>query len=308
MRKIILDTDIGNDVDDIFALLMLSKMKDVSLLGVTTVYGNTGEEAQMVRYVLDKVGRVDVPVFPGESVPISKKSILRGPHITGGFPNDLSNVRVDAHTGAVDFLIEQSKNYTGELEIIAIGPLTNIARAIESDICFAQRIKQLTIMGGMVYPDNCPEWLEIIRAHDGEYNISCDLDASKIVFNTKIPITLIPLDVTTKVEFTERHLSYFAAMPFGLGEILGKELKIWWNLMSRLEGDSDFKNNPHDPIAVVSLYDRRYFIFKTGNMDIGSSHGINGMTIFTENASGTVTVAVGIDPVIVNEIVRKVIK
>jgi inosine-uridine nucleoside N-ribohydrolase len=69
MRTFILDTDIGNDVDDIFALIILAKARGLRLLGVTTVYGDTDFEARMTRYVLDKLGRIDVPVFPGEQTP-----------------------------------------------------------------------------------------------------------------------------------------------------------------------------------------------------------------------------------------------
>ena len=70
-------------------------------------------------------------------------------------------------------------------------------------------------------------WADIIRNHNGEYNISCDLEASRIVFQTDFNITLIPLDVTTKVTFTEKHKTYFACMPFGMGELLSLELEIW---------------------------------------------------------------------------------
>jgi inosine-uridine nucleoside N-ribohydrolase len=122
MRTFILDTDIGNDVDDIFALIILAKARGLRLLGVTTVYGDTDFEARMTRYVLDKLGRIDVPVFPGEQTPISGGAILRGDHIGGGFPPDLNNVRSTVPIEAVDYLIEQSKLYTGELEIFCYRP------------------------------------------------------------------------------------------------------------------------------------------------------------------------------------------
>ncbi len=308
MKNLILDTDIGNDVDDIFALIMLAKLRDIRFLGVTTTYGDTRLQARMTRYILDKLGRIDVPVFPGESVPLSGKPVLRGPHVSGGFPYDLANVQANPHTSAVDFLIEQSRLYAGDLELICIGPLTNIAKAIQKDPDFPGRIKALTIMGGMIYPDENPAWLKIISRHDGEYNISCDIDASRIVFSAGFRIRLIPLDVTTTVVFGKKHRDYVSRMPFGLGEILKKELDIWWLVTSQMDEVRDYENNPHDPMAVVSLYDQSYFRFKAGTVSIGPSHGLSGMTLFEESADGRAKVAVEVDPKILDEITLRIVR
>jgi len=308
MKYVILDTDIGNDVDDMFALIMLAKMREIRLLGVTTAYGDTMLQARMTRYILDKLGRIDIPVLPGESAPLSGKPVLRGPHVSGGFPADLVNVQANPHTSAVDFLLEQSRLYAGELELLCIGPLTNIAKAIQKDPDFPSRIKALTIMGGMIYPEQNPAWLKIISRHDGEYNISCDLDASRIVFSADFQINLIPLDVTTTVVFDRGHRDYFARMPFGLGEILKKELDIWWLVTSQMDELLDYENNPHDPMVVVSLYDQSFFRFKTGTISIGPSHGLNGMTLFKESGDGRARVAVEVDPKILDEITLRIVR
>lgn len=307
MKKIILDTDIGNDVDDLLALIMLAKMDEIRLLGITTVYGDTKQEAQMCRYVLDLLGRIDVPVFAGESFPLNGGGILRGAHVGGGFPPDLYNVQVNPHLDAVEFLIEQSKLYQEELEILSIGPLTNIAKAVISDPDFPKRVKQITMMGGMVYPESCPEWLEIISKHNGEYNISCDLEASRIVFDAGFAITLIPLDVTTKVFFTTKHQEYFSRLPFGLGKLVSSEMGIWWMVTSRMNDEDDYRNNPHDPMAVVALYDERFFKFKRGSLSIGASFGLGGMTLFEASPAGSANVAIEVDPSIINEITKKII-
>jgi purine nucleosidase len=308
MRNLILDTDIGNDVDDIFALIMLAKRRDIRLLGVTTVYGDTYEQGQMCRYILDKLGRIDVPVFTGEGFPLEGGSILRGFHITGGFPHDIANIRVNPQTSAVDFLIEQSVLYEGDLEILAVGPLTNLGKAIQKDSKFAGRIKKLTMMGGLVFPEKNPVWLEIIRNHNGEYNISCDLAASKLVFQAGFNIDLIPLDVTTKVAFTKTHRDYFSRMPFGLGEILTKELDIWWNVIAHIDEEKDCQSNPHDPMAVVSLYDESFFVFERGEINIGSSYGMTGMTLFEQNPGGSVRVAIEVSEDVLREITKGIIK
>ncbi|MCD6396040.1 MAG: nucleoside hydrolase, partial [Spirochaetaceae bacterium] len=300
MRTIILDTDIGNDVDDIFALIMLAKMNEFKFLGVTTVYGDTRLQAQMTRFILDKVGRVDVPVFPGESEPIRSGTggiILRGPHVSGGFPQDeLANVQVYPHTTAVDFLIEQSKLYEGELEILAIGPMTNIARAVQKDPDFSKRVKKITVMAGLIFPESNPEWLKIVSNHNGEYNTVCDLGASKIVLEAGFDLTLISLDVTSQVKFTGKHKEYFARMPFGLGKILERELEIWWNVIASVDETKDSQSNPHDPIAAVAVYDESYFTFEKGNLSLKKSYGLEGMIHFEKDENGLARIATSIRP------------
>jgi len=308
MKNVILDTDIGNDVDDMFALIMLAKMKEIRLRGVTTTYGDTKLQARMCRYLLDKLGRIDVPVFSGEDTPLSGKPVLRGPHVSGGFPSDLVNVQANQHTSAVDFLLEQSRLHDGDLEILCIGPLTNIAKAVQMDPDFPSRITKLTIMGGMIYPDKNPVWLKIISRHNGEYNISCDLNASRIVFSSGFQVTLIPLDVTTTVAFTRKHRDYFCRMPFGLGEILERELDIWWLVTSQMDEHEDYRNNPHDPMAVVSMYDESFFQFNTGRLSIGPSHGLEGMTLFEASENSTTKAAVEVDPKVLDEITLRIVR
>jgi len=312
LRTLILDTDIGNDVDDIFALIMLGKMNEFKLLGVTTVYGDTDLQAQMTRFVLDKIGRVDVPVFPGEAEPIrggTNGVILRGPHVAGGFPQDeLANVQVSAHTTAVDFLIEQSKLYEGELEILAIGPMTNIARAVQKDPDFPKRIKRLTLMAGLIYPEKHPLWLNVISNHNGEYNTVCDLGAADIVLNAGFEMTLVNVDVTGQVWFTRKHKEYFTRMPFGLGEILSRELEIWWNVIAQVDDEKDSRSNPHDPIAVIALADPSYFTFEQGFLKLQSSHGLEGMIHFDKSDTGNVRITSTIKPEIIPEIIKRIVK
>jgi len=312
MRTIILDTDIGNDVDDIFALIMLAKMNDFKFLGVTTVYGDTRLQAQMTRLILDKVGRVDVPVFPGESEPVRSGThgvILRGAHIAGGFPqDDLANILVYPHTSAVDFLIEQSKLYEGELEILAIGPMTNIARAVQKDPGFVKRIKHMTLMAGLIYPEKNPVWLEIISNHNGEYNTVCDLGASEIVLEAGFDMTLVPVDVTSKVKFSRKHKEYFSRMPHGLGEILSRELEIWWNVIAFVDDEKDSQSNPHDPIAVVAAYDESFFTFERGRLSLRTANGLEGMIHFDKDNNGSARIATSIRPEIIEEIIKRIIK
>lgn len=312
MRTVILDTDIGNDVDDIFALIMLAKMNEFKLLGVTTVYGDTKQQAQMTRFVLDKVGRVDVPVFPGEGEPIrggTNGVILRAAHVAGGFPQDeLANVQVNVHTTAVDFLLEQSKLYEGELEILGIGPMTNIAKAVQRDPDFPKRIKHLTQMAGLIDPENNSQWLKIVSNHNGEYNTVCDLGASEIVLGAGFNMTLVNVDVTGQVWFTGKHKEYFARMPFGLGELLSRELEIWWNVIAQVDDNKDSRSNPHDPIAVIALSDPSYFTFEQGTLSLQRSHGLDGMIHFEKSDSGKARVTKTIKPEIVPEIVKRIVK
>ena len=193
MRPVILDTDIGTDVDDLLALVFLAKAPGLSLEAVTTVHGNTLLRAKLARIVCEKLGIADLPIIRGISDPLSGHEIFWPGHEGHGVAG-LQNASVETTISAPQFLLNLSQRYSGELEILAIGPLTNIAETISSFPEFKSRIKRLYLMGGAYWKDF------------PEHNIEMDVIAAKIVFESGILITAIGLDVTLKVWWTEKHI------------------------------------------------------------------------------------------------------
>jgi purine nucleosidase len=197
---VIIDTDIGDDVDDAFAIALALQSPEVKILGITTAWGNTPLRARLAERFLTETGHTEIPVALGiEKYPAKgtlsfsqAKYAERGPE--------------RAWPGAVDFLLEQIREHSGEITLIAIGPETNLGAAIEKDAATFRKLKRVVLMGGSVY-----------RGYDGfayatappkpmpEWNILCDVEAARKVFASGVPLYVMPLDSTQiKLQELER--------------------------------------------------------------------------------------------------------
>ncbi|HEY8457858.1 MAG TPA: nucleoside hydrolase [Actinopolymorphaceae bacterium] len=230
----ILDTDIGTDVDDALALAMLFGAPDVDLLAVTTVYGNVAVRAQIARRLARLAGRDALAVVPGKSRPLSG-----GEPWWAGFEGRLyADLECEAFAEdlkAPEFLVERVVAAPGEIDIVATGPLTNIAAALRADPRFASSVRMLYVMGGR---------------YDGEdpieHNFRSDAVAAAEVFASGIPVTVVGLEVTTQVRIGPDELATIAAAG-ALGRQLEAEVHQWWDYTGREW------NHPHDPLAVLAM-------------------------------------------------------
>ena len=242
MKKVIFDTDIGDDIDDAFALASLAAEPEAELLGVTTVYRNTAQRAQLVQKLLLAAGRTDVPVFAGECIPIKEK--IRPFAWEDGTSPERENVcqwsedyrSFPVHTGAAEFLAASAKRWGKELVIFAVGPLTNLARAIER---FPEEMKSVgaiyTMGGSFLHRE--PEW-----------NILCDPEAAQIVYSNGIPLYAVGLDVTLRCTLEDGLLERVA---FSERET-NRLLSLWFDRWSKHFGFE--KSVMHDPLAVASAF------------------------------------------------------
>ena len=190
---ILLDTDIGDDIDDAFALALAVASPEIDLVGVTTVAAGAEDRAWMVCRFLTAVGRREVPVAWG-----------RDPQPAGNIERQIQYRRHPAvifnrtakpiKESAVEFLYAKLKEQPGKLTIVAIGPLTNIARLLKEHPDCKPWIKRLVIMGGSVrvgYDGKKPE---------AEWNIKSDIPAAQAVFTSGVPLVVAPLDATATLQ------------------------------------------------------------------------------------------------------------
>jgi purine nucleosidase len=191
---LILDTDIGTDVDDCLALVVILGSPELRLEGVTCVYGDVELRSRMVLKLLRLAGRPDVPVMLGAREPLLRLRPVYWPGHEGvGLLEPTDDALVPAAEHAVDYLIRSVMERPGEIHLLAIGPLTNVALAFAREPRLAQCLGHLTIMGGA------------LRGSDGlglpyvEHNVRCDPEAAHVVLSAGAPTTLVPLDVTTRV-------------------------------------------------------------------------------------------------------------
>jgi purine nucleosidase len=192
--SVILDTDIGTDVDDCLALGVIFGSPELDLVGVTCVYGDVDLRARMVQKLLRLRGLTGLPVITGARPPLlNKRAVYWAGHEGVGLlePGDESL----AATGddAPGYIVRTVNERPGEIHLLAIGPLTNIAIALLRDPGLGSRLAGLTIMGGSV---RGPQSLQLPFV---EHNIRCDPEAAQVVFASGIPLSLVPLDVTQRV-------------------------------------------------------------------------------------------------------------
>jgi inosine-uridine nucleoside N-ribohydrolase len=186
---VILDTDIGTDIDDAFALALIINSPEFELLGVTTVSGDTAARARIAAKMLWEAGGKwrQVPVVAG--VPGSKQNINQAPWAEGFVGPQLLK------ESAVDFLRSKFHRYPGQITLITIGELTNVAAMLKADPLVAKKIKRIAMMGGSIArgyePGSNP---------DAEWNIKSNPAAAQVVFSSGIPIIMAPLDVTAMLK------------------------------------------------------------------------------------------------------------
>ena len=187
MEKIIIDTDPGKD--DALAIILLALSNKVTIEAITTVAGNSTIQnvTNNARYVVDLINK-NIPIYSGSEKPLAQELNVANVHGDNG----LSGVNVlktqSLSNNAADKIIEIVKANPGQVSIVAIGPETNIALAIKKAPEITKIIKQLVIMGGAIsVPGN--------KNRVAEFNIFVDPEAAEIVFNSGVPIVLIPLDI-----------------------------------------------------------------------------------------------------------------
>ncbi|SFS10958.1 purine nucleosidase [Agrococcus baldri] len=205
---VLLDVDTG--IDDALALFTAALSNQIDLVGCTVVWGNVDVEqgARNTSEVLQLAGHGDVPIAIGAAGPRNGLPAVFSPEVHGedglGGCADTAHVPTLASESAVELLLRLSHEHAGALEIVAVGPLTNLAAALDADPTLPERIRQVTIMGGAALaPGNVSE--------TAEANIWHDPEAAQVVFDAPWELTMVGLDVTMTSLITDEHRARLAA-------------------------------------------------------------------------------------------------
>jgi ribokinase len=241
-----LDCDTG--IDDALALVYLLASPSVDLLGIGTVSGNISAEtgARNTLDLLAMAGFDHIPVAVGASEPLAGSFdggalSVHGDNGIGGLALPRSRRRPVAED-APEMLVRLARLYPGELRVLAIGPLTNLARALELEPNLPQLVKELTIMGGAVRaPGN--------RTPFAEANIANDPEAAAAVFDANWSFALVPLDVTMSHLFDETHRAALLASPRSVHAALGQMLVTYFDYYETRLGHR--ASALHDPLAAA---------------------------------------------------------
>jgi purine nucleosidase len=187
-QMVIIDTDIGDDFDDAMAIGLALSSPELKILGITSAWGDTAMRARLLDRLLCDTGRTDIPVAVGIEKHGPGQAAFTQARWAGRQP-------AKTHPAAIDFLLEQIRRYPGEITLIGVAPLTNFGAAIERDPATFKKLKRIVMMGGSIrrgYGDT------YVPNHgpDAEYNVAMDVAAAKQVFNSGVPLYMMPLDAT----------------------------------------------------------------------------------------------------------------
>ena len=271
MHKVILDTDIGTDVDDALALAVLLGSQEVDLVGITTVYGDVRLRSQIAMHLCSMVNR-EIPTYMGEGKTISGREVWMSGSEGKNFES-LDSFTPQA-SSAVDFLIKAVIAQPQSIDVIAIGPLTNIACAIQSSTDFEKRVKRVWIMGGDFTQSRV------------EHNFKCDIDGARVVLESNVPITILDLPSSQKTIIGLQEIEQIRTAPV-FGILLYSEIMSW------IKPRNQDWTIPHDPIAALSLLAPEFFESSpAGHVKID----LDGLSFWNESPNGNVVLINPIHP------------
>lgn len=248
MEKIILDCDPGHD--DAVAILMAGIHPSIQLLGITTVAGNqTLNKTTINALNVCKYLNIDVPVCSGMSLPMVRKvqTIANDIHGESGLDGpvfDKLTKELDKRH-AVNFIIETLKNSNEKITLVVTGPMTNVAMAFRMEPSIVEKVKRVIFMGGSYQLGNVTP--------AAEFNIFADAEAAYVVFNSRVPLVMMGLDLT-------RQALCYPSIVERMGKVGGKASKLFVDLMGFFcktqKQVFGWEGGPlHDPTCIAYIID-----------------------------------------------------
>lgn len=278
--KVILDTDIGNDIDDAVCLAYLLAQPRCDLLGITTVTGESVKRAELASALCKAAGRGDIPIFPGAQEPLliaQKQEKCEQYDCLSKWPHETA---FEAGR-AVGFLRDTIRRYPGEIVLLTIGPLTNIGLLFGMDPELPALLKGLVMMCGVFSA-------QLAGVGPLEWNARGDPHATAIAYRRPVKMhRSIGLDVTCRVQLEKDEVKRRFKSPM---------------LRPVLDYAEDwFQRHPsiifHDPLAAVTIFNESVCLFKRGRVDVElKSDPLLGMTLWHEDPQGPHEVALQVSP------------
>lgn len=248
MHRIILDTDPG--VDDALAFFLALASPELQIEGITTVSGNVDVDltTRNALSLLTLAGRTDIPVARGCSLPLVREPVVaayvHGENGAGGATLPTPTIEPVAQH-AVDFLIERILRSPGEITLVPIGPLTNIALALRREPRIADLVREVVIMGGaLCVPGNVTP--------AAEFNIYADPHAAHVVLHAGWPIRLVSLDVTTRTLLARDSVDALAREGGSVKTTIQQMTAHYFDVFAPRKGAAHFEM--HDPLCLAAVF------------------------------------------------------
>jgi len=269
VKRIILDTDPG--IDDALAILLAIASPELQLDGIITVHGNASVERTTINALslLELAGRPDIPVARGFELPLVQPSLLaletHGDSGLGYAKLPEPRIKPIGQHGS-DFLIEQIMSNPGEITLVAVAPLTNVAVAIRKEPRIVKALKEIIIMGGAV-------------RHQGnsspmaEFNVHVDPHAAHIVFHAGIPATLVPLDVTYQCILTPEDAKRLNKIDSPITKFIYDSTRFYMEFHDEYQQIDGCAIN--DPLAMALAFMPELCTYEEHYVDVDISGGVS---------------------------------
>ena len=286
-ERIILDTDIGTDVDDAYAIALLANCPEVKIEVITTVWADAKLRARMTRKLLDLLERPDIPVAVGESLPINpeKQAFLFGHEGRGVVDDDEEFSLLEEPAGVV--IESLLRKYPHEIKVLLIGPQTNFGKLLSEKPELAPLIKEFVVMGGT--PFYGPKEIQSFGERPVDYNLVTDPEAASIVFNSGVPITMVGTNVTLPTLLKKHHIERIQKHDTLSTDLLYSMTSDWLRVIDKSE------TSMHDPLAVTAAFSLEFLETMMLNVRIETKGELTtGLTVinhYNNKALDTVRVA-----------------
>ena len=244
--KVLIDTDIGDDIDDALALALALCSPEIDLLGVTTVFGDTQRRAYLAAHILEVYQHKEIPVAAGQQAPLMYRHRPSGVPQAAILDPCISNDTLSRLT-APELIIETSMEHNGAITLFCLGPLTNIATALLIEPRLFLAIKNIVMIGGTTGIP-LPEW-----------NMRSDAQAAKIVLASGIPITLLGWNVTMRCQLRESDIENLHYQHSPQTHLLSQLLAVWQRHRPRWHPRLPFL---HDALTIVAFCAPELFQFE----------------------------------------------
>jgi purine nucleosidase len=261
---IILDTDLGDSIDDAMALAFALRSPELDVRAVTTVIDDVESKTRLAWKMLGIFNRRDIALAMGATEPLLDPVMA-----TSSKEFDLltrnDTIPDSARRRAVDLIVDTLLQSRQKITVVAIGPLTNIALALKADPRIKNNIERIVIMGGAYF------------TNDAEYNFKRDRTAAEIVFLSGVPITAVGLDVTSQGKLREKDLDQLRLATDPPGQFIVRLLDL------AEEETHEAHPTLHDPLAIAAIFRPDLVDFQPGSVDIPLSGG--GQAVFRPEAA-----------------------
>lgn len=271
-RRIILDTDPG--VDDAMAIFLALRSPELKVEAITAVSGNVPLSLTLPNALrlIEIAGRPDIPVAAGAATPLVRRLVTaryaHGNNGLGGVEFPEPKLKPVSET-AVELVRRMVHGNPGEISIVAVGPLTNVATALISDPSLAAKIQSVVVMGGSLTGGNITP--------SAEFNFYVDPEAARIVFDCGVPLTMVGLNVTNRVQMHDEQIRALEAAQNPVSQAAGKIMRATLERWSKERPFTGF--GMHDPVTVAHLIDPTILTMKdyyvqietTGELTAGES-------------------------------------